>query len=97
MEDDQRRAPNGGEVGTTTTATFRRRAAATEGWTGFFSVLLCRGRWRHRSGTTEATARRGWKLDDDGGARVEAARALRATASSGEGGKRKRRGRGLYL
>nr|BAD22438.1 hypothetical protein [Oryza sativa Japonica Group] len=36
-------------------------------------------------------------IDAGGGARVEAVRVLRATASSGEGSKRKRRGRRLYL
>ena len=32
--------------GSTAATTFRRRAAATEGWTGFSSLLRCRGRRR---------------------------------------------------
>nr|BAD03031.1 hypothetical protein [Oryza sativa Japonica Group] len=44
--DDRQRAPNGGKVGTTTAVAFLRRAAATYGWTGFFSVLRCRQRPR---------------------------------------------------
>jgi hypothetical protein len=43
--------------------------------------------------------RHGWRLGDGdgGGARVEAARALRATASSAKGGKRKRAARGSFI
>jgi hypothetical protein len=41
--------------------------------------------------------RHGWSGYDGGGARVEAARALRATASSAKGGKRKRAARGSFI
>nr|AAT58845.1 hypothetical protein [Oryza sativa Japonica Group] len=65
--DGRRRDPNGGEVGTTTAVAFRRRAVATEGWTGFFSSVRTRRRRRMATATALTAARRDRRIAGDGG------------------------------
>ena len=64
--DGRRRAPKGGDLGLTMATAFRRRAAATEGWTGFSSVLRIQWRRRRPKATIDDDERRGWRSNRGG-------------------------------
>nr|AAX95946.1 hypothetical protein LOC_Os11g23000 [Oryza sativa Japonica Group]ABA93087.1 hypothetical protein LOC_Os11g23000 [Oryza sativa Japonica Group] len=57
---------DGGEVLSTAATVFRRRAAATEGWTSFSSQLRIQWKRRRPKATIDDNERRGWRSEHDG-------------------------------